>query len=378
MSGIRRRQFKICLIGDGYVGKTSIRRKYLKEGFKRSYIPTLGVDFAQMSVDFDGVLTNLVIWDIAGQSLFQNLRKRYYEGSSGLVLVYNVTDRTSFDSASKWLVEAHGYMGRLPPLIIVGNKIDLRPSNPEGEVVTTEEGEEFAKKICSDLDATAIFVETSALTGANVEEAFSALVGMMVEEYKKRQPGYVPKEETVSHVMTRDESESTEEETTQTETTEDTAVSTTANDVAVGDTERLPPSVNLHRDPVTLLSSDSEYLVGDKIGEAMTELNGLRVELKKAEDELANVSSQLETKLLTLRNSIHVKKIMYEHLRNQLATTRQEWTEAYDEYTITDRRMKEELSMRTRKIDDIRSQIDRVGRTIRQRVGDLDMKKITD
>ena len=60
-------QFKICLIGDGFVGKTSIRRKYLKGGFKRSYIPTLGVDFAQKTLKYEGRHTNLVIWDIAGR-----------------------------------------------------------------------------------------------------------------------------------------------------------------------------------------------------------------------------------------------------------------------------------------------------------------------
>ena len=80
----------MCLIGDGFVGKTSIRREYLKEGFKASYLPTLGVDFAQKVIDFDGVPTNLVIWDIAGQPAYQGLRRRYYEGSSGLILAFIV------------------------------------------------------------------------------------------------------------------------------------------------------------------------------------------------------------------------------------------------------------------------------------------------
>ncbi|MDF1537928.1 MAG: GTP-binding protein [Candidatus Thorarchaeota archaeon] len=378
MSGIRRRQFKICLIGDGYVGKTSIRRKYLKEGFKRSYIPTLGVDFAQMSIDFEGVLTNLVIWDIAGQSLFQNLRKRYYDGSSGIVLVYNVTDRTSFDSASKWLVEAHGYMGNLPPLIIVGNKTDLRPSNPEGEVVTTEEGEEFSEKICNDLNATAIFIETSALTGANIEEAFSSLVGMMIEEYKKRQPGYIPEEKTP--ILAEEKVEEVQQlEAYHLQSNEEVTVSSsTDNDVSSSQIGTVTPIASIRIDSVTLLPSDSEYLKEDKIGKAMTELNALRLELKLEEDGLANISSDLEGKLLSLRNIIHVKKIMYEHLRTQLSTTRQEWTEAYDEYSVTDKIKKEEMAERAKKIEDIRSKIDRIGRIVRQRVGDLEMKKMTD
>ena len=103
-------QFKVCLIGDGYVGKTSVRRKYIGEGFRSNYIPTLGVDFAQKYTTTKDGKTRLVIWDIAGQTQFQGLRKRYYEGCSGLVLVYSVVDRISFDNASKWLVEAHGFM----------------------------------------------------------------------------------------------------------------------------------------------------------------------------------------------------------------------------------------------------------------------------
>ena len=120
-------QFKVCLIGDGYVGKTSIRRKYLGKVFKTNYIPTLGVDFAQKTLDYDGGSVLLVIWDIAGQPLFQGLRRRYYDGCSGMILTYSVDDRESFDHASRWLVEAHGFLGYLPPLIIAANKIDLRP-----------------------------------------------------------------------------------------------------------------------------------------------------------------------------------------------------------------------------------------------------------
>ncbi|MCK5239605.1 MAG: GTP-binding protein, partial [Candidatus Thorarchaeota archaeon] len=158
MRGTLRRQFKICLIGDGYVGKTSIRLKYLKGGFKRSYIPTLGVDFAQKSVQYDGIPTNMVIWDIAGQSLFENLRKRYYDGSSGIILVYSVVDKVAFENASKWLVEAHRYARKLPPLIIIGNKIDLRPGQSREDTVSTEEGREFAQRISERLNTRSVFI----------------------------------------------------------------------------------------------------------------------------------------------------------------------------------------------------------------------------
>ncbi|MHA2352288.1 MAG: Rab family GTPase, partial [Candidatus Thorarchaeota archaeon] len=158
MAASRRWQFKICLIGDGYVGKTSIRRKYLGQGFRSNYIPSLGVDFAQKTVMYkDDESVRLVIWDIAGQPQFQSLRKRYYEGCSGLILAYSVVDRESFDNASKWLVEAKGFIDKFPALIIVGNKIDLRSYHPKENITSYEEGLEFTKKFSEQLNTPAIF-----------------------------------------------------------------------------------------------------------------------------------------------------------------------------------------------------------------------------
>lgn len=173
-------QFKVCLIGDGYVGKTSIRRKYLRKGFKRAYYPTIGVDFAQRTAEFDGDLANLIIWDVAGQSTSSSLRKRYYEGASGLILVYSVVDRVSFDNAAKWIVEAHSIMQKLPPLIIAANKIDLLPNLPKKESILLEEGKEFTKTSSEKTNTPMYFIETSALDGTNIDELFHELVSMMV------------------------------------------------------------------------------------------------------------------------------------------------------------------------------------------------------
>ena len=326
-----RRQYKLCLIGDGYVGKTSIRRKYLKEGFKASYLPTLGVDFAQKALTHKGVPTNLVIWDIAGQPAFQGLRRRYYEGSSAILLVYSVVDRDSFDNASKWLVEAHGFLGSLPPMIVMANKIDLRSGYPAEEVVTTEEGKSFTEKMGQKLDTPSIFIETSALTGENIDEAFDSLIELLFERHAK-------------------------------EESEAAAAEAAAQTVDV--------------DPVTLLKKDSEHLQEEEIGRAMAELVKLRAELKTAEEELADSASKLETSLLNLKNVVHVKRIMYEHLQQQLKQTRQEWSDAYDEYMQTEKRKNAEMERRTKQIDDIRSRVENVGRFIRTRVGDLDMKKM--
>ncbi len=192
------KQFKIILIGDATVGKTSIRRRYLGKVFKTNYIPTIGVDFAQKHVNIDGEHVFLVIWDIAGQPLFSNLRRHYYEGSSGIALVYSVIDRKSFENASKWLVEAYEFMRRLPPILIIGNKIDLRDTagttNGMGlcdtvgleRPVTTEEGKVFTKILAEKMKTECEFIETSALTEHNIEQAFVELVRMMLRTYTTR------------------------------------------------------------------------------------------------------------------------------------------------------------------------------------------------
>ncbi|MHA2376304.1 MAG: Rab family GTPase, partial [Candidatus Thorarchaeota archaeon] len=320
------RQFKICLIGDGYVGKTSIRRKYLRAGFKRSYIPTLGVDFAQKTVVVEGTKTNLIIWDIAGQSLFQNLRRRYYDGCGGMILVYSVVDRTAFDNASKWLVEAHRFLRKLPPLIIVGNKIDLRPGHPSEETVSPEEGQEFTEKISAELKTNAVFIETSALTGENIDEGFNKLTGMMIEKTEKRAPVVVEKKPEIA--MSAAATTTATSEPSQVKTTPETAsVAPTESSSVVSDAVA-PQRVEI--DPVTSLPVDSVHLKEEEIGTHMTKLVDLRAELQRKEDELANEISKLETRLLTLRNTVHVKKIMFDHLQQQLQVTKQEWKEAYD------------------------------------------------
>jgi len=365
VSGKIRRQFKVCLIGDGYVGKTSLRRKYLREGFKRSYIPTLGVDFAQKSLNYKGTPTNLVIWDIAGQVAFQNLRRRYYEGSSGIILIYSVDDRSSFDSALKWIVEAHGFVKELPPIMIVANKTDLRDTLRQEDIVTTEEGEAFAENVSQKLNAQAVFIETSAKTGKNIDETFENLTKMMIgddEPEVASQP--VTQEISMSQTAIKTES------TAPTSPTPQTTISTATEPAEVKSKNEI--------DPVTLLASNSEHLQEEQIGQAMTQLQTLRAELKNSEEELASTLSGLETDLLNLKNTVHVKRIMFEHLKEQLKTTREEWSAAYEKYTAIEKSRKEEFVKRNKQIEEKRAQINEVGKRIRTRVSDLDMKKMSE
>ena len=178
---------KAVLIGDGAVGKTSMRRNYLGEEFIEGHLATIGVDLATKRVVFGEDIVKFVLWDLAGQPSFQQVRGHYYHGSNGIILVYSIIDRDSFDNASKWLVEAFNNLGKLPPTIIVANKIDLRDSHLHTHKVTREEGEEFASMFTERLEVPAIFMETSAKTGANIKEAFSTLLKMMEEEEAKKE-----------------------------------------------------------------------------------------------------------------------------------------------------------------------------------------------
>lgn len=178
--------FKLVLIGDAAVGKTSIRRRYMGTGFVAQHLATIGVDFAQKYVNYEEQTVRLVIWDLAGQEAYERIRSYYYQGCSAVVLVYSVVDRRSFDNASKWLVEAHKYIGGLPPSLVLGNKIDLREQRRKHEIVTREEGQEFAQIFSERMEVPVLFRETSALTGENINTAFQELTELMIEIYRKR------------------------------------------------------------------------------------------------------------------------------------------------------------------------------------------------
>jgi small GTP-binding protein len=330
--------------------------------FKRSYIATLGVDFAQKTLVLDNTPVYLIIWDIAGQPLFQGLRKRYYEGCSGLILAYSVVDRLSFDNASKWLVEAHGFMGNLPPLIIAGNKIDLRPSHPEEETVSFEEGKAFTKRFGEKLNTPSIFIETSALTGQNIDDAFESLTTMMVDKSDGRPIALAEsahtqlREDRPTAIINEETVESSEANQVQQAVDSISATPSTTSEIIGGETAVPLPASSV--DTGEIRESVSDYETPEiPVQESPTEILNLRAELKRAESELTNATSDLDTALLNLKNTVHVKRIMYEHLKRQLRQTRQEWSDAYEEYVKTDQRKKTEMEKRKKQLEGIRERI---------------------
>ena len=167
-------RYKIVMLGDGAVGKTAMTTRFTQNFFDEDYKRTIGSDFAIKRLEIPDIDTKvtLQIWDLAGQPRFETVRQGFYRGSRGGLLLYDVTRRRTFLNIERWKDEAISNLKVEIPLLLVANKVDLE----ESRVVTTEEGEEYAKKNGF------LYVESSALTGENVEEAYATLCRTLVEE----------------------------------------------------------------------------------------------------------------------------------------------------------------------------------------------------
>lgn len=167
--------FKIVLIGDGAVGKTSIRRRYMGEGFRTDFLATMGADFAYLKTDIDGNEIEWQIWDLAGQPAFRNVIKAYYKGSMGALAVYDVSQLVTLENIDSWAQEAQSHAKTFPelPVVIVGNKIDLRDEVPN--CTKTINGFVKAKSLNAE------FIETSAKTGENIDAAFMKLARQIIK-----------------------------------------------------------------------------------------------------------------------------------------------------------------------------------------------------
>jgi small GTP-binding protein len=167
-------RYKIVMLGDGAVGKTAMTTRFTQNFFDADYKRTIGSDFAikRLTIDDVDAQVTLQVWDLAGQPRFESVRQGFYRGARGGLLLYDVTRRRTFLNVENWKDEAFTNLQKEIPLILVANKVDLEDSR----VVATEEGEEYAKK------NNFIYVESSALTGENVEDAYVNLCRIMIED----------------------------------------------------------------------------------------------------------------------------------------------------------------------------------------------------
>jgi len=165
--------FKIVLVGDSGVGKSNILSRYINDEFYHESKSTIGVEFCTRTLFIDDFVIKIQIWDTAGQERFRAITKAYYRGSHGIIVVYDITSRKSFDNIIKWMFEFEENVDKTSVVLLVGNKCDL----VKNREVSYEEGQEFANK------NNFLFIETSALNGNNVENAFVSLIKNIIENH---------------------------------------------------------------------------------------------------------------------------------------------------------------------------------------------------
>ncbi|KYR02851.1 Rab GTPase [Tieghemostelium lacteum] len=175
------KSFKIVLLGEGCVGKTSIVLRYIQNIFKDKHEMTLHAGFFQKTINIDGKRVGLTIWDTAGQERFHALGPIYYRGSQGALVVYDITDNDSYIKAKNWIKELKTMLGSDITLCIIGNKSDLEKSR----VVTLEEAEAYAKSVG------AKHYSASAKLNRGVQELFLDLTQRMLSNSSNSQ--------TISH-----------------------------------------------------------------------------------------------------------------------------------------------------------------------------------
>ncbi|MBY8981447.1 MAG: GTP-binding protein [Candidatus Lokiarchaeota archaeon] len=160
-------KFKIVVCGDPRVGKTSTILRFTNNAFTRTYIPTLGVNVTQKAIKVDGKIIKLVLWDIAGQSKFSKMRIHFYQGAEGVLLVFDLTKKKSYENIKQWYKDIENNLkGRFKIIgFLLGNKNDLDDKRVIDKKAAIGLANELNLK----------YIETSALTGKNINNIFSSI-----------------------------------------------------------------------------------------------------------------------------------------------------------------------------------------------------------
>ena len=157
--------FKVLLIGNSSVGKSSLLLRFVDNQWNDLFVPTIGVDFKIRTMEIDNKNVKLQIWDTAGQERFKNITASYYRGAHGIFVVYDISDTESFKNINNWLIEIEKNANKNVYKILVGNKCDLE----DKRTVSYQQGKELAETYGMQ------FIETSAKSNTNVDEAFQLL-----------------------------------------------------------------------------------------------------------------------------------------------------------------------------------------------------------
>ncbi len=169
--------FKIVILGDSAVGKTSLINQYVEATFQEDYKPTLGANIIRKDVIIDQInaKVRLIMWDLAGQEKYNVIRSMYFQGCVGALLVYDITRNSTFESINvRWLRDFDKYVKKEGSYCLIGNKMDLK----DQRAVKTIQGERLAEEIRA-----STFIETSAKFNENVNTAFKKLIYQILRNY---------------------------------------------------------------------------------------------------------------------------------------------------------------------------------------------------
>ena len=166
--------FKVLLLGDTDVGKSSLILRYTEETFNSKLVNSIGVDFKMKKKEIDGKIIKVQIWDTAGHERFRSITYSYYRGANAIIIVFDITDKKSFLSITEWLKQIEKHAKENVFKFLVGNKSDLS----EERKVTYEEAKEYADE--HDLP----YIETSAKEGININELFESSIKSFLSNSK--------------------------------------------------------------------------------------------------------------------------------------------------------------------------------------------------
>ena len=172
--------FRISVVGDSGVGKTSLISRFYDNNFKENYNSTIGVDFRVLTLKYNNIITKLHIWDTAGQERFKSMALNFFKSTHGFVFVYDISVKESFESIQSWIDLAFSNSDTVGINFLVGNKCDRE----EDRKISKDDAKKFAK------EKNLIFFETSAKNNENVEKVFHYFVYKLIQYFLKNKDKY--------------------------------------------------------------------------------------------------------------------------------------------------------------------------------------------
>ncbi len=181
--------FKVVMVGNGGVGKTSLIRRFVHDKFETDYLMTLGTDVTKYKDQIEENDITFIIWDLGGQEAFAEMRNKFFYGANAAIVVFSHEETelgdNSFKSIPKWLGDISKLCGKIPT-ILFGNKIDLVDSEMLWSNDELLRSDHALNKLASDLGLLGYF-KTSALSGKNVKTAFKTLMNKLYDFYLEQQ-----------------------------------------------------------------------------------------------------------------------------------------------------------------------------------------------